>query len=92
LEYEIAKYNKSRGVERTSIHVFRRNFAKQWVLNGGDIFRLQKILGHRSLDMVRRYADMYGNDLHRDFDNFNALDNYLGNTAKEGKIAMRPRR
>jgi len=91
LEYEIAKYNKSRGVGKTSIHAFRHTFAKQWVLNGGDIFRLQKILGHRSLDMVRQYVNMYGNDIHRDFDRFNPLDNYLGGSgaAKQDKISLK---
>jgi hypothetical protein len=27
-------------------------------MNGGDIFSLQKILGHRILDMVRNYASI----------------------------------
>lgn len=92
LEKEIAKYNKKRGVEKTSLHMFRHTFAKKWILNGGDIFRLQKILGHSSLEMVRKYVNMFSDDLQRDFDSFNPLDNYLGNTAKEGKIAMRPRK
>ena len=90
LEKEIARYNRKRGVEKTSLHMFRHTFAKQWILNGGDIFRLQKILGHSSLEMVRKYVNMFSDDLRRDFDSFNPLDNYLGNTAKEGKIAMRP--
>jgi len=91
-ECEIGKYNKRRGVEKTSLHMFRHTFAKQWILNGGDIFRLQKILGHSSLDMVRKYVNMFSDDLRRDFDCFNPLDNYLGNTAKEGKIAMKGRK
>ena len=71
LETEIGKYNKSRGVEKTGLHMFRHTFAKQWILNGGDIFRLQKILGHSSLDMVRKYVNMFSDDLRRDFDSFN---------------------
>ncbi|MCL2106853.1 MAG: tyrosine-type recombinase/integrase [Oscillospiraceae bacterium] len=92
LENEIAKYNQRRGVQRTSLHMFRHTFAKQWILNGGDIFRLQKILGHSSLDMVRKYVNMFSDDLRRDFDSFNPLDNYLGAADKGDRISMRVRK
>ena len=59
----IAKYNKKRGVIKTSAHLYRHTFAKMWILNGGDIFRLQKILGHSDLSMVREYVNMYSNSI-----------------------------
>jgi len=83
----IHNYNKSRGVEKTSIHLFRHTFAKNWVLNGGDIFRLQKILGHSSLDMVKEYVSIFGVDIKKNFDSFNALDNHTH--TKQAKISMR---
>ena len=70
----IQVYNRSRGVEKTSIHLFRHTFAKNWIINGGDIFRLQKILGHSTLDMVKNYVAIYGGDLKRDYDKFSVLD------------------
>jgi len=39
----LARYNHNRGVMKTSAHLYRHTFAKHWILNGGDIFRLQKI-------------------------------------------------
>lgn len=72
----IVQYNKSRGVNKTSIHLFRHTFAKNWIMNGGDIFRLQKMLGHSSLEMVKEYVSIYGGDLKENFDKFNALENY----------------
>lgn len=36
----LAKYNQKRGVSKTSAHLYRHTFAKRWILNGGDIFRL----------------------------------------------------
>ncbi|MCL2105467.1 MAG: tyrosine-type recombinase/integrase [Oscillospiraceae bacterium] len=92
LEKEIARYNRKRGVEKTSLHMFRHTFAKQWILNGGDMFRLQKILGHSSLEMVRKYVNMYNDDLQNNFDNFNPLDNYLGNGARQDKISLKGRK
>jgi Site-specific recombinase XerD len=70
----IRHYNKSRGVSKTSIHLFRHTFAKKWIMAGGDIFRLQKILGHSSLDVVKEYVNMFSTDLQQDFDKFNALE------------------
>lgn len=75
----IQRYNNRRGIDKTSIHLFRHTFAKDWILNGGDIFRLQKILGHSSLEVVKEYVNMYSKDLHRDFDKFNLFDNMAHN-------------
>ena len=46
----IKSYNLKRGVTKTSAHLFRHTFAKNWIIAGGDIFRLQKILGHSDLN------------------------------------------
>lgn len=72
-------YNHSRNVNKTSCHLFRHTFAKNWILSGGDIFRLQKILGHSDLSVVREYVNMFSNDLSLDFDRFNPLDNMMKN-------------
>jgi integrase/recombinase XerD len=71
----ISKYNKSRGVSKTSVHLFRHTFAKKWILNHGDMFRLQRILGHTSLEIVKEYVNMFAKDLQLDFNTFNPLDN-----------------
>jgi len=34
IKTSISKYNRSRGVMKTSIHLFRHTFAKNWILNG----------------------------------------------------------
>jgi integrase/recombinase XerD len=78
----IRKYNLSRGITTTSIHAYRHTFAKKWILNGGDIFRLQKILGHSSMDMVKNYVEMFSDDLQKDFDVFNPLENLSQNKGK----------
>jgi integrase len=41
-----------------TFHDLRHTFASHWVMAGGDIFRLQKILGHKSVAMTMRYAHL----------------------------------
>lgn len=44
--------------KRVSPHSFRHSGALFYILNGGDPFSLQKILGHTHMNMVRRYIQM----------------------------------
>lgn len=55
-------------------HDLRHTFASHWVMKGCDIFKLQKILGHKSIQMRMRYAHLcpsaFASD-HKIFDNLN---------------------
>lgn len=46
-------------------HKFRHTFAIAYLREGGDLFSLQKILGHTSLEMVRHYARLADVDVLR---------------------------
>ena len=63
----IRRYNLRRGVNKTSIHLFRHTFCKKAILSGMDIFRLQKIMGHSSIEVTQKYANMFKEDLKKDF-------------------------
>jgi len=85
----IISYNTSRGITKHSIHLFRHTFAKLWILNGGDIFRLQKMLGHSSIDIVKEYVNMFSSDLQVDFDQFNPLESISVKNKRSPSIKMR---
>ena len=45
-------------VPRLHMHLLRHTFATRYLIEGGDTFSLQQILGHTTLEMTRRYTDM----------------------------------
>lgn len=74
LKHSITKYNQSRGVNKISVHALRHTFARDWIRSTGDVFRLQKLLGHSSLEMTRRYVNLFNEDLKEGFSDYNPLD------------------
>ena len=74
LRLAIAHHNRSRGVEKTSTHLFRHTFARKYLVDcGGDAFMLQKLLGHSTLKMTKHYCAVFDADIAKNFDQFSPL-------------------
>lgn len=69
----ISNYNRRRGVQKTSIHLFRHTFAKNWIMSGGDIITLSKVLTHSELEMVKRYSNLYAYDVKNEMEEHSTL-------------------
>lgn len=83
LRQAIEKYNKSRGVNKTSIHAFRHTFARMYLIDcGGNAFTLQKLLGHSTLDMTKHYCTIFDSDIANNYDSLSPLSKIKNNNKK----------
>jgi integrase len=71
---------KRNGKERPYIrfHDLRHTFASHWVTKGGDLFKLQKILGHQSVQMTMRYAHLAPEAFREDYGRLGAAEIVVG--------------
>lgn len=58
-----------------TLHSFRHTFAVNYLRRGGSVFHLQKVLGHSSLEMTRRYANLVTTDLQAVHERVSLLSN-----------------
>jgi len=58
---------------KVSPHILRHTFAKYYLLNGGDLMTLQKLMGHSSLEMVRKYVQLTDRDLKTSHNKYSPL-------------------
>jgi integrase/recombinase XerC/integrase/recombinase XerD len=65
---------KRSGVQRLHAHLCRHTFATRFLINGGDVFTLQQILGHSTLEMVRHYVNLASNHIAIQHQRFSPLD------------------
>lgn len=78
----LVRYNKKRGVNSRGIHKFRHTFAKKWIVAGGNVVTLSKILGHSNLTITERYINLLVSDLQRDVDSIDILKQFTKESIK----------
>lgn len=72
------EYNKRRGIETTGIHRYRHTFAKQWILNGGNVVTLSRLLGHSNLSITQNYINLLVSDLSKQVDEIDLISKFSG--------------
>lgn len=77
------RYCELRGVVHNSFHALRHTYAKQFILNGGNPFQLQKMLDHSSLGMSQHYTHLFGTDLHGVVNDFSPLSKIKSDEEKK---------
>lgn len=62
----IRRAAKMAGIKRrVYLHLLRHTFAHNWIVGGGDLESLRRILGHSSLNTTQIYAGIDQADIHR---------------------------
>jgi integrase/recombinase XerC/integrase/recombinase XerD len=83
------------GVKRLHAHLLRHTFATHYLPNGGDLLTLQRLLGHSTLNMVRRYSHLatgYVAVQHRQYSPVDRIRVRLTPQRTPPKTTSRPRR
>lgn len=77
VQERISKYGRMADITnvRCSPHTFRHTFAKMSVRNGANLFDLQKILGHQTLEMVRVYVNLFSSEVAEAHRKFSPIEN-----------------
>lgn len=58
------------GLQKMRFHDLRHTFSSHWMMSGGDIFKLQRILGHSSITTTLRYAHLSPSAFSDDYSRF----------------------
>ena len=83
----LSKKAKISGI-RCNPHRFRHTFAKQYLMNGGDIFSLKEILGHSSLEVVKIYVNLASSDILQQHRKFSPVDNFILSRNTQGTLKV----
>jgi site-specific recombinase XerD len=87
VEKVFQRVKKAAGLQHFYPHICRHTFSVRYLINGGDVFSLQKILGHTSLEMTRKYVNLASGDVKDKHRKFSPMDNLNF----RGKTRGRPR-
>lgn len=71
------RMKKTLNIPRLHPHMFRHTFARNYILNGGDLFTLQRILDHADIQTTRKYIQMDNEHLRQQHNKFSPLRNIV---------------
>jgi len=71
------RYGRKAGITgvRCSPHTLRHTACLMWIRNGGDVFSLQRITGHSSLEVLKGYVNLAQSDVGTAHRRYSPVDN-----------------
>lgn len=78
-ERQLKNFGNRVGLKNICPHQLRNNFAKRFLMSGGSIYFLSKILGHSSVKVTEQaYLDLTDEDIRKNYQKFSPLANMRG--------------
>ena len=75
---------------RVHPHLFRHTFAVRYLLNGGDVFSLQELLGHEDMETIRNYMHLADANVQSQKRKFSPGDQIELKSKKQRRNGFRP--
>ncbi|MEY2195737.1 tyrosine-type recombinase/integrase [Neobacillus sp. BF23-41] len=77
------RLKKKLNIPKLHPHMFRHTFARNYILNGGDVFTLQKILDHADIQTTRKYIQMDSEHLRQQHNKFSPVRRLFNRKGKK---------
>jgi len=91
VEKVFQRIKKAAGLTKFHPHICRHTFSVRYLMNGGDVFSLQRILGHSSLEMTRKYVNLASGDVKDKHRMFSPMDNLNFRGSTRGRPSQHAR-
>jgi len=85
----IRRAKRLSGTLRLHVHLLRHTFAIHYLMAGGDVFSLQNILGHTTLEVTRLYVNMVSGQVKEKHRLYSPMDNMTLKNDRAGKKPVR---
>ena len=89
VETMIRRAKRLAAIPRLHVHLLRHTFAIHYLMAGGDVFSLQKILGHTTLEVTRIYVNMVSSQVKEKHRLYSPMDNMTMKNDRAGKKPVR---
>lgn len=77
-ERNFRNYTNKLGIKNAHPHMLRNNFARRFLMNGGDIYTLSRILGHSSVTVTEKaYLDLNDEDIRINYAPYSPLEKIM---------------
>ena len=85
------KLLRASGIKNFRFHDLRHTFASQYMMGGGNLYTLAKLLGHRDIRMTQRYADLAPDFIDAERERMDTIWTLIRESQQKGESASVPK-
>ncbi len=85
------KLLRDAGIKGFRFHDLRHTFASHYMMGGGNLYTLAKLLGHRDIKMTQRYADLAPDYIDAERERMDTIWTMMRESKQKGESASAPK-